>query len=131
MNRKEDANFKDMFRRAVVLGTVSLFILALIFLIVYSKMIYDIGVLCPIKETFGVECPLCGGTRMAVSLLHLDIIEAFKYNQFLFVTFPIVLIVYLKQMYLFIKENILINWIDKFLLGYIGCLIIFGLIRNL
>ena len=131
MNRKEDLNVCGIFQRAVVLGTVSLFILALIFIIVYSKMVFDVGILCPVKETFHLECPLCGGTRMAISLVNFELYQALRYNAFLFLTFPVVLYVYFKQAYLFIKENKLISWIDKFLLGYICLLFLFGVLRNM
>jgi hypothetical protein len=39
-----------------------------------------LGVPCPFRALTGWDCPLCGGTRMGSSLLHLDIGAAFAYN---------------------------------------------------
>ncbi|MCW2803675.1 MAG: hypothetical protein JWN06_1892 [Propionibacteriaceae bacterium] len=42
--------------------------------------ITGLGVPCPFRALTGWDCPLCGGTRMGSSLLHLDIGAAFGYN---------------------------------------------------
>jgi len=39
-----------------------------------------IGLPCPFRAVTGWNCPLCGGTRMGDSLLHLDIGAAYAYN---------------------------------------------------
>ncbi|CAM2845925.1 DUF2752 domain-containing protein [Prescottella defluvii] len=35
---------------------------------------------CPTKSLLGIDCPLCGGTRMLYALLHLDVAGALRYN---------------------------------------------------
>lgn len=35
---------------------------------------------CPTKALFGIDCPGCGSTRMLYSLLHLDLVDALRYN---------------------------------------------------
>ncbi|RDI30471.1 uncharacterized protein DUF2752 [Rhodococcus sp. AG1013] len=35
---------------------------------------------CPTKALLGIDCPLCGGTRMLYSLLHFDLSDALRYN---------------------------------------------------
>ncbi|MCA1005675.1 DUF2752 domain-containing protein [Rhodococcus hoagii] len=35
---------------------------------------------CPTKALLGIDCPLCGGSRMLYSLLHLDVPGALRYN---------------------------------------------------
>ena len=40
---------------------------------------------CPINKYFGLDCPGCGATRMAVSMIELHFYQAFRYNPLLFV----------------------------------------------
>ncbi|ONK13651.1 DUF2752 domain-containing protein [Streptomyces sp. MP131-18] len=40
---------------------------------------------CPLNWATGLECPACGGTRMAYDLLHADIAAAFQDNAVLLV----------------------------------------------
>lgn len=37
-------------------------------------------ILCPTRAFFGIDCPLCGGLRMAGSLAHGDLPAALHYN---------------------------------------------------
>ncbi len=39
-----------------------------------------LGLPCPFRALTGWDCPLCGGTRLGSSLLHLDVVTAFRYN---------------------------------------------------
>lgn len=103
----------------------------LVVFIVSSQLFFDVGIVCVFKGLFGWECPGCGGTRMAVSILHGEFYQAFRYNAFVFTTFPILLIVFIKQSYMYIVHNKLIDWLDKFLVGYAAGLLIFGIIRNI
>ena len=48
----------------------------------------------------------------------------------MFISIPILTIIYIWQSYVFIVKNLLISWIDKFLIIYALLLIIFGIIRN-
>ena len=130
-NKKMKNTKRDMIRRAIILGSVSLMMAILVALIVYSKLKFNIGVICPFKEIFNLDCPGCGGTRMAVSLLNLDIYQAIRYNAYVCISIPIVAYVYIKQAYMFIVKNELIPWIDKFLVIYADGLIVFGIIRNM
>lgn len=49
---------------------------------------------CPFYEITDLKCPGCGISRMFVSLARLDVIAAFKYNPFVFITGPL-LVIYL------------------------------------
>ncbi len=40
---------------------------------------------CPLRWTFGVECPACGMTRAAAALLRFDFIGAFRFNPLVYV----------------------------------------------
>lgn len=44
-----------------------------------------VGFWCPLRTLTGWQCPLCGGTRLGSSLLHLQIGQAFAYNPLVFV----------------------------------------------
>lgn len=122
---------RAQFRRAVVVLTVTAIIGVLVLLIVYSKVVFDIGVICPIHEILGLECPGCGGTRMALALLELDFYQAFRYNPFLFIALPICGIIYVWQMFTYIKSNKLWSKLDIFLIIYAIALCAFGIIRNM
>lgn len=39
-----------------------------------------LGFPCPFRSVTGWDCPFCGGTRMGVALLHLDVVAAFWWN---------------------------------------------------
>lgn len=122
---------RDKFRRFTTVFLISAFIAVLILLIVLSKFYFNIGVVCPFHELFGWDCPGCGGTRMAVSLLKLDFYQAFRYNPFIFVTAPIILVVYIWQFAVYVKENRLLKYLDVFLINYAVALIVFGILRNI
>ena len=123
-------NKRDIWKRAVALLSVTGMLALMILLIVYSKLQFDVGVLCPFKEILNLECPGCGGTRMAVSLLHLDIYQAIRYNAYVCLTLPVLVYVFIKQSYSFIFKNEILDWLDRFLIIYAAGMIIFGIIRN-
>lgn len=122
---------RDEFRRFITVFLISAFIALLILLIVMSKFYFNIGVVCPFHELFGWDCPGCGGTRMAVSILELDFYQAFRYNPFVFVTAPILAIVYVWQYIVYVKENRLLKYLDTFLITYAVMLFVFGIVRNI
>lgn len=122
---------RDEFRRFITVFLISAFIAMLILMIVLSKFYFDIGIVCPFHELFGWDCPGCGGTRMAVALLELDFYQAFRYNPFVFTTTPALVVVYVWQYIVYVKQNRLLKYLDAFLISYAIGLIIFGIIRNL
>lgn len=122
---------RDKFRRFITVFIISAFIAVLIILIVWSKYYTGLGVMCPLKELFDWDCPGCGGTRMAVAMLDFDFYQAFRYNPFVFVTAPVIGIVYIWQYIVYVKENRLLKHLDTFLIAYAIALIAFGILRNL
>lgn len=117
-------------RAKIIIGSTLIPIVGLIVLLVL-KLKYNITTACPTFEIFGIYCPGCGGTRMAISLLHLEIYQAFRYNPFIFVTSPIMAVIYFWQSYEFIFKNRISIWLDKVLILYAILLMIFGVIRNI
>ncbi|MEV8532179.1 DUF2752 domain-containing protein [Streptomyces sp. NPDC051211] len=64
---------------------------------VYGHSPYDPAQLlpkCPWRLLTGLDCPACGGTRMAYSLLHGDLAAAARANLLLLATLPLVLLGY-------------------------------------
>lgn len=131
MNNRTREEKRAILRRALLLAYATLLPLSLVVIIVFSKLVFNVGVLCPFYEIFGINCPGCGGTRMAVSLLHLQFYQAFRYNPLIFVSIPVIAVIFVWQSYLFIMKNLLIKWLDKFLIAYAIVLILFGIIRNI
>ena len=92
----------------------------------------DIKFPCPIYKATGYLCPSCGVTRMIVCLLRGDFENAYTYNPFLFITFPLIagLLIYSEVRYVQIGERTLgmfngLCWIE------IGLAIGYGIIRNI
>jgi hypothetical protein len=48
---------------------------------------------CPFKALTGLDCPLCGGTRMAFDLMHGDLAGAAQNNLFVLAALPLLLAV--------------------------------------
>lgn len=44
---------------------------------------------CLLKLTTGTPCPTCGTTRMCLSLLHGQVVQAFLFNPLMFVVFSV------------------------------------------
>ena len=85
---------------------------------------------CFFRMITGYKCPGCGITSMFVHISKLQFKEAFYDNQFLFVTWPIILLEiifdrFLKKKFEFAKK---INCIILYV--YIALLIFWGILRN-
>lgn len=69
---------------------------------------FDSGeTVCLSMKIFNLECPGCGMTRAFMHLIHGDIEGAIDYNVFVIIVFPIVFLLWLKEV-LFRFFNILI-----------------------
>jgi hypothetical protein len=43
---------------------------------------------CEFRKLTGLQCPACGATRMVQAILRFDLLGAFNYNQFMFISIP-------------------------------------------
>lgn len=86
---------------------------------------------CPVHLFTGLNCPGCGVTRMIISMLHGDFSKAFRYNQLLFISTPIFIILVINLVICnFRGSKPLIKKIPDWLyLIYFIILIIFMIIR--
>lgn len=127
MDLKDKEQLKRLLFVGVGIGTVGILILA----IILSKVLFGEGVMCTLYELTGYYCPGCGGTRMALALLRLDIYQAFRYNPYILGTLPFVVVIALKQFYIFIRYNKMLDKLDTYLIVYAFGLVIFGVVRNI
>ena len=81
----------------------------------------------------GFLCPGCGTTRMFKALINGEIIKAFYYNQFVFISLPIFVILFINLVYANFKN--IKSWLMKIpnwvYYTYAVLLILFGVIRNI
>lgn len=118
-------------KRVIAILLFSLLLTTIATMLIVAKKYFNIGISCTFYEILHVYCPGCGGTRMIVALSNLDFYQAFRYNPFLFVTSPILFVIYIQQSILYIKYERFSNYLDKFLIIYAVTLIMFGIIRNI
>ena len=84
--------------------TIVLVSLMLFYLLVWLPLTH-IGIPCPVLTVTGLYCPGCGMTRAAISLLHLDMYQSFRYNALLFFIPPLYGIYYLANKYQWKKSG--------------------------
>lgn len=108
-------------------------ILSVGILYLVSILLFDVKIPCPINRVTGLLCPGCGITRMIVSIVKLDFVSAFHYNQLLFVTLPVICAVYVSGVVRYIKSGTrsLTKFSSTILVVEIIALIVFGIVRNI
>lgn len=90
------------------------------------------GIPCLFNLITGLKCPGCGITRMCLSLLRFDFKSAFNYNPAILILFPFFVLIFLRAMYVYIKNGDLNlgKAFDIIIYIIITVLIIFGIFRN-
>ena len=95
-------------------------------------LLTDLRIPCILYELTGIKCPGCGITRMLVSFARLDFVSAFKYNPFLFITGPFILL-YLaifEIKYILSGSTGMGKW-RLFIWGELILAIAYGVLRNI
>ncbi len=123
---------KNNFIKILIFLTSVILLILLIFAYDYIVFNYNIGVPCVINKCFGVYCPGCGMTRAVDALLKLDFKEAFKYNVFSIILFPILFIVCVIFIWnmIFKGNKINIKYNNVLLIILATCLLLYGILRN-
>lgn len=122
-------------KKRIIKVIVRLYMIIFIFISYYFlNKYYHFTIPCPIYSITNLYCPGCGITRCLFSILQFKFYEAFKYNPLVFILIPFFTFYFSYQIYLYIfaKEDKVLNRIPKFF--WIILLIItitFGIIRNL
>ena len=86
---------------------------------------------CPIRISFGINCPFCGGTRMLYSLCEMDLYKAFRSHGFLMVTFPYIITLYIRVCQDYIDGNEFKQETITSIIKYAGIFLIYSIIRNI
>ncbi len=110
---------------------INIFIVCICIAFVIIEWHIGYRIQCPIHQHFEVNCPGCGTTRLIESVLYdHDLYQAFRWNPYVFIMWPIVILVYLYQNIFYVFRG---KW-SKFTIWFIGIflstLIIFGIVRN-
>lgn len=88
---------------------------------------------CPVRLITGFRCPGCGISHMIINIYHLNFKAAFKSNQLLFVTSPLIIAMVVREIYCYIKyeKHKTDKWIDITAFILIALFLIFTVLRNI
>ena len=118
---------RDRVKRVIIFITVVILVG-----LIYGYIIIPMGfhIPCLFKLIYNISCPGCGLTRMCLSILHGNIIEALKYNIGLIMILPIIIYIVCKLIYNYINNSNepLNKWLITSTLIY---LILWMVIRNI
>lgn len=131
MGTKRSTNKIDIRHRAVTVVKIFSHLLLLPTLIVMHYIITGQYIGCVFRKTTGIYCAGCGATRMVLAILHLRFYQAFRFNPFMFVTLPIVIICSAVWIIRYVLYGYICKHLDKLLIAYAISVIIYGIIRNI
>ena len=89
--------------------------------------------LCPVRRIFRLHCPGCGGTRMVLRLLRLDLRGALRANGLLLVTGPVILGLLGVRTVRYLKtgQKTTPRWENRVWLVLAVLFVVYGVLRNL
>lgn len=113
-----------------ILFTLSIFLLGMLYYVIVSKL--GFGFFCPLYKFFNIQCGTCGLTRMCTALIDFRFKDAFNYNQLYFILSPVIVYLYFKIGYNYIKsgEVYTTNIEDKLFAMILVLTAIFAVFRN-
>lgn len=117
-------------KKACIFLTVILLIGIVYYIVTYFTGLY---IPCTVRLITGFRCPGCGISHMIINIFHFNFKAAFKSNQLLFVTSPIIIAMIVREIYCYIKyENHKTDkWIDITAFVLIALFLIFTVFRNI
>lgn len=101
----------------------------LVFTIGLIIFVLDLG--CPFHNIAGLHCPGCGITRMFISLIQLDIYQAFRYNPLVFIYLMGYIIYLIIKFYNKKFNNKELKIPDKIVYILLVIAVLFGILRNI
>ncbi len=102
----------------------------IIYYVIYRTM--GLGIVCPLNKLTGLLCPVCGASRMLVSLLHFDFRSALYFNGAFLLLLPLWLITAIFYFYGYVKSGNTkaMTWHKIVIYSSIAVLVGFGILRN-
>ncbi len=91
-----------------------------------------IGLVCPVRFVTGLKCPGCGVTHMCLALMRLDFAAAFMANPALFLSAPLLMIIFIPYLAGYIRTGSrqMSSWQNTVLWICITFLVLYGIVRN-
>lgn len=86
---------------------------------------------CPVWAYLKLACPGCGVTRLVVSILKMELEQAFRWNPMIFMSIPLYIYIWLHGCSSYIKNGEVDNEIQHSIMVYAIMLILFGIVRNI
>ena len=119
-----------------IFKTIFFLIIGILVLVGYYFLNKKIGfaIPCMIHRITGFYCPGCGITRMIFAIMKLDFVEAFRYNQLVFILSPFLIFYIFYHIYLYIflkKDKIFIKIPNYFYVILLIFVILWGIVRNI
>ena len=111
-----------------------LLVLCVLFVLYFVVSYYiHLYIPCLFHSLTGLLCPGCGITRMILSIFQGNFLVAFCYNKFLFLSFPIFVILFIDYVICIIRNvKPLYQKIPKNICYiYLVCLLVFTVLRNI
>lgn len=112
-------NNKVLLKRGLILVS------GLSYLLLLRNGYLHFGVPCLFHKITGLWCTGCGVTRMLIRLSKLDFVGAFRNNEFVFLTLPAILWVWLYEGSRFKKAKEVGTWV------LLIAALVFGVLRNI
>lgn len=123
-------NKNEKRKRIIIVALSALSLVGLTLILMFT----NIGLPCPTKVFFNIDCAGCGTTRMLRAVLKGDFYQAIRYNAATFILIPLIILfsVFQAAAYINGSENKLYkitpNWVY---IVIIVLLVLFGILRNI
>ncbi|WP_353959560.1 DUF2752 domain-containing protein [Aequorivita aurantiaca] len=123
-------DIKKLFKLALILLFGGIFI----FYFSHNPSTHSLFIPCPFHYITGLFCPGCGSQRAIHSLVHGDLVGAFKFNPLLVLTLPILIYglgITAANWIFGTRYRFLLFYSNLFIFGYFGIAVIYWILRNL
>lgn len=111
-------------RRSTIIWSASLGVGGLLYLKVWLPLT-GLGVPCVFRHVTGLLCPGCGITRATISMLQLEVYQAFRFNPIVFCLLPLALV------YMLARYRRSARLAHIMMVIMVGITLCFGVLRNI